>query len=120
MGRLEEGFFSLCIRVVGEIMQKFVDHRLRLAVIGDLSRHLEAGAALRALVRESDRSGHVWFLPDWRPWTPVSPNAPGCERSGSADGGPRVRLRVAFPREPGIETRAGIPPVGRETAEGPF
>lgn len=64
VGRLDEGFFSLSTRVAGEIMQKFVDYRLRLAVIGDISRHLETSTALRALVQESNRSGHVWFLPD--------------------------------------------------------
>jgi hypothetical protein len=62
--RLDERFFSLGTRVAGEIMQKFVNYRLRLAVVGDISRHAEASPALRALVRESNRAGHVWFVPD--------------------------------------------------------
>ncbi|GGW22644.1 DUF4180 domain-containing protein [Streptomyces xantholiticus] len=61
--RLDEQFFSLGTRFAGEIMQKFVNHRLRLVVIGDISRHLEASSALRALVHESNRSDHVWFVP---------------------------------------------------------
>ncbi|MGW7465447.1 DUF4180 domain-containing protein [Streptomyces xantholiticus] len=62
--RLDERFFSLGTRFAGEIMQKFVNYRLRLVVIGDISRHLEASSALRALVHESNRSDHVWFVPD--------------------------------------------------------
>ncbi|WP_072690931.1 DUF4180 domain-containing protein [Rhodococcus marinonascens] len=62
--RLDERFFSLSTGFAGEIMQKFVNYRLRLAVVGDISRHLEASAALRALVHESNTADHVWFLPD--------------------------------------------------------
>ncbi|QMU78260.1 DUF4180 domain-containing protein [Streptacidiphilus sp. PB12-B1b] len=62
--RLDEKFFLLCTRFAGDVMQKFVNYRLRLAVIGDISRHLEASAALRALVHESNSASHIWFLPD--------------------------------------------------------
>ncbi|GAA2797061.1 DUF4180 domain-containing protein [Saccharopolyspora taberi] len=62
--RLDERFFSLGTRFAGEVMQKFVNYRVRLAVIGDISGHLAASSALRALVHESNRAGHVWFLPD--------------------------------------------------------
>ncbi|MEV7776003.1 DUF4180 domain-containing protein [Kitasatospora sp. NPDC086791] len=61
--RLDEQFFSLGTRFAGEIMQKFVNYRVRLAVIGDISRHLEASSALRALVHESNGADHIWFLP---------------------------------------------------------
>ncbi|MEU0084651.1 DUF4180 domain-containing protein [Streptomyces sp. NPDC006274] len=62
--RLDEQFFSLGTRFAGEVMQKFANYRLRLAVVGDISRHLEASSALRALVHESNRSDHIWFVPD--------------------------------------------------------
>lgn len=62
--RLDPDFFSLGTCFAGEIMQKFVNYRLRLAVVGDISRHLAASAALRALVHESNRAEHVWFVPD--------------------------------------------------------
>ena len=62
--RLDERFFSLRTRLAGEIMQKFVTYRIRLAIVGDISRHLAASAALRALVQESNRADHVWFVPD--------------------------------------------------------
>ncbi|MDO3700930.1 DUF4180 domain-containing protein [Micromonospora sp. C28SCA-DRY-2] len=62
--RLDDSFFTLGTRFAGEVMQKFVNYRLRLAVVGDISRHLAASSALRALVHESNRSDHVWFVPD--------------------------------------------------------
>lgn len=62
--RLDERFFSLGTRFAGEIMQKFANYRLRLVVVGDISRHLQASSAMRALVHESNRSDHVWFVPD--------------------------------------------------------
>ncbi|MEO3775475.1 DUF4180 domain-containing protein [Micromonospora sp. B11E3] len=63
-GRLDDHFFELGTRFAGEVMQKFVNYRLRLAIIGDISRHLAVSPALRALVHESNRADHVWFLPD--------------------------------------------------------
>ncbi|GAA3466211.1 DUF4180 domain-containing protein [Nonomuraea roseola] len=62
--RLDQRFFTLSTRFAGEVMQKFVNYRLRLAVIGDISRHLEASSALRDLVHESNQADHIWFLPD--------------------------------------------------------
>ncbi|MFF2149434.1 DUF4180 domain-containing protein [Kitasatospora sp. NPDC058190] len=62
--RLDDKFFVLSTGFAGEVMQKFVNYHVRLAVIGDISRHLEASSALRSLVRESNAADHVWFLPD--------------------------------------------------------
>ena len=62
--RLDPRFFSLGTRFAGDVMQKFVNYRLRLVVVGDLTAHLAASAALRALVHESNRGWHVWFVPD--------------------------------------------------------
>ncbi|MBO1418711.1 DUF4180 domain-containing protein [Streptomyces sp. FH025] len=62
--RLDDRFFVLSTGFAGEVMQKFVNYHVRLAVIGDISRHLEASSALRSLVHESNSSGHIWFLPD--------------------------------------------------------
>jgi hypothetical protein len=62
--RLDERFFSLGTRVAGEIMQKFVNYRLTLVIVGDISELEQSSRALRDLVRESNRGGHVWFVPD--------------------------------------------------------
>ncbi|MGC3863795.1 DUF4180 domain-containing protein [Micromonospora chersina] len=63
-GRLDPSFFTLGTRFAGEIMQKFVNYRLRLVVVGDISTHLAESGALRALVAESNRHDHIWFVPD--------------------------------------------------------
>jgi hypothetical protein len=62
--RLDPGFFALGTRFAGDIMQKFVNYRLRLIVVGDISRHLAASSALRALVHESNQGDHIWFVAD--------------------------------------------------------
>ncbi|MFD6886689.1 DUF4180 domain-containing protein [Streptomyces sp. NPDC059957] len=62
--RLDAGFFDLRTGLAGAIMQKFVNYRVRLVVVGDLSHHLGASSALRDLVRESNEGRHIWFLPD--------------------------------------------------------
>jgi hypothetical protein len=62
--RLDERFFALRTGVAGEIMQKFVNYRLRLAIVGDISAHIDGSDALRDLVRESNRGKHVWFVDD--------------------------------------------------------
>ncbi|XVV07451.1 DUF4180 domain-containing protein [Actinosynnema sp. CA-248983] len=62
--RLGEKFFTLGTRFAGDVMQKFVNYRMVLAVVGDISEHLAASSALRALVAESNEADHVWFVPD--------------------------------------------------------
>jgi hypothetical protein len=62
--RLDESFFRLRTGVAGEIMQKFVNYRIRLAVVGDIAERVEASTALRDLVRESNRGRQIWFVTD--------------------------------------------------------
>jgi hypothetical protein len=63
-GRLDERFLSLRTGFAGEVMQKFVNYQLRLAVVGAISRHLAASSALTALVQESNQDSQVWFVPN--------------------------------------------------------
>ncbi|REF36267.1 DUF4180 domain-containing protein [Thermasporomyces composti] len=63
--RLDERFFSLSTGVAGEVVQKFTTYKVLLAIVGDVSSYLAASSALRAFVHESDRAGHVWFVPDF-------------------------------------------------------
>jgi len=59
---LDDEFFQLKTRIAGELIQKFVQYRRRLAIVGDISRHLAESSALRAFVNESNRGKEVWFL----------------------------------------------------------
>jgi Domain of unknown function (DUF4180) len=62
--RVAPEFWTLRTGVAGEILQKLVNYRLRLAVVGDITAPVEASTALRDLVRESNRRRDAWFLPD--------------------------------------------------------
>jgi hypothetical protein len=60
--RLPGEFFTLSTGLAGALAQKFVNYRLRLAVVGDIAGYLSASTALRAFVAESNRGRQLWFL----------------------------------------------------------
>jgi Domain of unknown function (DUF4180) len=60
--RFEDAFFELRTRVAGEILGKFATYRMRVAIVGDISRHVEESSALRAFVIECNRGSQIWFL----------------------------------------------------------
>jgi len=62
--RLDPEFFRLASLLAGDILQKIVNYRLRIAILGDISAHLEQSEALRDFVWESNRGQQVWFLAD--------------------------------------------------------
>lgn len=62
-GRLTADFFRLRTGVAGDILQKFVNYRLGLAIVGDISAHTAASSALRDLIQESNKGTQTWFLP---------------------------------------------------------
>ena len=59
---LDDDFFRLSTRIAGELIQKVVQYRKRLVIVGDISRHLAESSALRAFVLEANRGKDVWFL----------------------------------------------------------
>jgi hypothetical protein len=60
--RLSDDFFTLRTRLAGEFVQKFVNYRLRLAILGDISGHLAKSSALRDFVAETNRGDQLWFV----------------------------------------------------------
>jgi hypothetical protein len=64
VSRLSEDFFVLRTRVAGEIVQKFVNYRLRLAIVGDISAYVARSDALRDFVYEANRGRQLWFVAD--------------------------------------------------------
>lgn len=62
VARLDPGFFRLSSGLAGAIVQKLVNYRLRLAVVGDIDDHLAASEAFRDWVRESNRGRQTWFV----------------------------------------------------------
>ena len=59
---LDDEFFRLSTRIAGELIQRVVQYRQRLVIVGDISRHLAESSALRAFVLEANRGKEVWFL----------------------------------------------------------
>jgi hypothetical protein len=64
LARLSPDFLVLSTRVAGEILQKLVNYRFRVAVLGDVSQAVAGSDALRDFVRESNRGQAVWFVQD--------------------------------------------------------
>lgn len=59
---LHPDFFDLRTGLAGEVLQKFVIYGVRLAIVGDFR---DVGSrSLRALIHESNRTGHVVFARD--------------------------------------------------------
>ena len=63
VARLPAEFFALGTGLAGAITQKFVNYRLRLAVVGDITGH-DGSSAVRAFVAEANRGGQLWFVTD--------------------------------------------------------
>lgn len=63
-GRLAPSFFDLSTRQAGLFLQKLQNYQMRLAIVGDIATPLAASAALRDFVRETNRIGHHFFVPD--------------------------------------------------------
>lgn len=54
------GFFELKTGLAGEILQKFSNYRMRLAIVGDFSGI--KSKSLRDFIRESNRRGTINFV----------------------------------------------------------
>lgn len=62
--RLPAEFFSLRSGLAGMVAQKFVNYRVRLAIVGDVAAHVAGSSALRDFVRETNRGNQLWFVAD--------------------------------------------------------
>lgn len=58
--QLPREFFDLASGFAGEVVQKFVNYGLRLAVVGDFERG--RSRSWRAFVAESNRTGRILFV----------------------------------------------------------
>lgn len=62
--RFDPRFYELRTGVLGELTQKFVNYRIRLVVLGDITAHTQASDAFRDYVRETNAGDQVWFVAD--------------------------------------------------------
>jgi hypothetical protein len=64
VARFDPAFFQLRSGIAGEFLQKLVNYRLRIAIVGDISSHVAASDALRDFVVECERGDSVYFVQD--------------------------------------------------------
>ncbi len=57
---LSEEFFQLSTRLAGEVLQKFVNYHMRLAIVGDFSGY--TSKSLKDFLYESNKGSAVFFL----------------------------------------------------------
>ena len=57
-----EEFFDLSTKIAGEILQKFINYRRKIAVIGDFSVY--SSKSLKDLIYECNKGKDIFFLPD--------------------------------------------------------
>jgi hypothetical protein len=62
--RLTPAFFQLRTGVAGALLQKFVNYRLCVAIVGDLTGRVAESTAWRDFVLESNQGRTVWFVAD--------------------------------------------------------
>ncbi|KAF1007300.1 MAG: hypothetical protein GAK28_01939 [Luteibacter sp.] len=60
--RLGKDFLSLRTGVAGAVVQKFVNYRVHLAVVGDLAEALARSEPLRDFVREANKGKVFWVV----------------------------------------------------------
>jgi hypothetical protein len=58
--QITDGFFDLRTGIAGEILQKFANYRMRLAIIGEF--HQYDSKSLRDFILESNKGRHINFL----------------------------------------------------------
>lgn len=64
VSRLGGDFLDLKTRIAGEVIQKFVNYQVRLAILGDISAWTDTSKPLRDFVYETNRGRSLWFIRD--------------------------------------------------------
>lgn len=62
--RLAPEFFELRTGVAGAVVQKFVDYRVRLVIVGDLPARVAGAGPVADWVREANAGRDLWFVAD--------------------------------------------------------
>lgn len=59
---ISEPFFDLKTRLAGDILQKFINYRTKIAIIGDFSGY--TSQSLKDFIYESNKGKDIFFLSD--------------------------------------------------------
>ncbi|GAE31631.1 DUF4180 domain-containing protein [Halalkalibacter hemicellulosilyticus] len=57
-----EGFFHLSTKLAGEILQKFINYHVKIAIIGDFSVY--SSKSLKDFIYESNSGKDIFFFPN--------------------------------------------------------
>lgn len=57
-----EDFFNLKTRLAGEVLQKFINYHVKIAIVGDFS--IYSSKSLRDFIYESNKGRDLFFLAD--------------------------------------------------------
>jgi Domain of unknown function (DUF4180) len=85
--RFDAEFFRLRSGMAGEFIQKLVNYRCRLAMVGDLSEQIAASDAPRDFVPEHNRGTQLFFVADVQALVArLTATAVGREKTGNLSG----------------------------------
>lgn len=59
---ISEDFFQLSTKLAGEILQKFINYHVKIAIIGDFSVY--SSKSLKDFIYESNNGKDIFFFPD--------------------------------------------------------
>lgn len=65
VARLNPAFFELKTRLAGNFVQKFVNYRRRLAILGDVSAYIAESKSFKDFVYETNRGSQFWFVANY-------------------------------------------------------
>ncbi|MFC4775901.1 DUF4180 domain-containing protein [Paenibacillus sp. GCM10023252] len=57
---VSEDFFDLSTKLAGDILQKFINYQVKVAIVGDYSAY--SSKSLKDFIYESNKGNHVFFL----------------------------------------------------------
>jgi len=57
-----EDFFDLRTRLAGEILQKFINYQMKIAIVGDFTVY--SSKSLKDFIYESNNGKNIFFLPN--------------------------------------------------------
>ncbi len=57
-----ENFFHLSTKLAGEILQKFINYNMRIAIVGDFSMY--TSKSFKDFIYECNKGKDIFFLPD--------------------------------------------------------
>jgi len=59
-----DDFFDLSTKLAGEILQKFINYHVKIAIVGDFS--IYTSKSLKDFIRECNKGKAIFFLPNER------------------------------------------------------